>query len=136
MAATANQNEAEEEDDDAANPFLDEPRALKVCNLSPAVTAEQVRQLFGFCGTVVECNITGADAAKEAYVEFEKPEEATAALQLNGMTVGDRAVQVEHTKLVLKKRAKKDVGVGASLQLMQQVGLVHESPAFSSFFFF
>jgi RNA recognition motif-containing protein len=82
MAATANQNEAEEEDDDAANPFLDEPRALKVRNLSPVVTAEQVRQLFGFGGTVVECNITGADAAKEAYVEFEKPEEATAALQL------------------------------------------------------
>jgi hypothetical protein len=54
------------------------------------------------------------------------------------MTVGDRAVQVEHTKLVVKKRAKKDVSVGASLQLMQQVGRAScmSHLRFSSFSFF
>lgn len=118
MAATAGQDEADEDDENDANPFLDEPRALKVRNLSPSVNAEQVRQLFGYCGKVVECSI----ADGEAYVEFEKPEEATAALQLNGIAVGDREVQVEHTKLVLKKKGKKDPGgVASSLQLMQQV---------------
>ena len=51
-------------------------KTLQVSNLSPLLTVEQLKQLFGFCGTVVECAIT--DSKHFAYIEYSKPEEATA----------------------------------------------------------
>ncbi|BBG93394.1 RNA recognition motif-containing protein [Prunus dulcis] len=63
-------------------------KTLQVSNLSPLLTVEQLKQLFSFCGTVVECTIT--DSKHFAYIEYSKPEEASAALQLNNMDVGGR----------------------------------------------
>lgn len=62
---------------------------------------EQLKQLFSFCGTVVECTIT--DSKHFAYIEYSKPEEATAALALNNMDVGGRPLNVEMAKSLPQK---------------------------------
>ncbi|CAL5394999.1 unnamed protein product [Camellia sinensis] len=71
-------------------------KTLQVSNLSPLLTVDQLKQLFSFCGTVVECSIT--DSKHFAYIEYSKPEEATAALALNNMDVGGRPLNVEMAK--------------------------------------
>lgn len=76
-------------------------KTLQVSNLSPLLTVEQLKQLFSFCGTVVECTIT--DSKHFAYIEYSKPEEATAALALNNMDVGGRPLNVEMAKSLPQK---------------------------------
>ncbi|XP_058180955.1 uncharacterized protein LOC131299428 [Rhododendron vialii] len=76
-------------------------RTLQVSNLSPLLTADQLKQLFSFCGTVLECSIT--DSKHFAYIEYSKPEEATAALALNNMDVGGRPLNVEMAKSLPSK---------------------------------
>ncbi|XP_042503513.1 uncharacterized protein LOC122080749 [Macadamia integrifolia] len=76
-------------------------RTLQVSNLSPLLTVEQLKQLFSFCGTVVECSIT--DSKHFAYIEYSKPEEATAALALNNWDVGGRPLNVEMAKTLPPK---------------------------------
>ncbi|KAK9288610.1 hypothetical protein L1049_017069 [Liquidambar formosana] len=78
-------------------------KTLQVSNLSPLLTVEQLKQLFSFCGTVVECSIT--DSKHFAYIEYSKPEEATAALALNNMDVGGRPLNVEMAKSLPQKPA-------------------------------
>ena len=74
-------------------------RTLHVGNLSPLVTLEQLKQLFSYCGTVVECRIAG-DSKQFAFLEFATGAEATQALGLNGMMMGDRPLRVEIAKTV------------------------------------
>lgn len=69
---------------------------MQVSNLSPLLTADQLKQLFAFTGTVVDCIIT--DSKHFAYIEYSKPEEATAALALNNIEVGGRPLNVEMAK--------------------------------------
>lgn len=76
-------------------------RTLQVSNLSPLLTADQLKQLFSFCGTVLACSIT--DSKHFAYIEYSKPEEATAALALNNMDVGGRPLNVEMAKSLPSK---------------------------------
>ncbi|KAL2486860.1 RNA recognition motif (RRM)-containing protein [Abeliophyllum distichum] len=71
-------------------------KTVQVSNLSPLLTVDQLKQLFGFSGTVVDCTIT--DSKHFAYIEYSKPEEATAALALNNMEVGGRPLNVEMAK--------------------------------------
>ncbi|KAL7145270.1 hypothetical protein ABFS83_07G069800 [Erythranthe nasuta] len=71
-------------------------KMVQVSNLSPLLTVDQLKQLFGFCGTVVECIIT--DSKHFAYIEYLKAEEATSALALNNMDVGGRPLNVEMAK--------------------------------------
>ncbi|ERN10061.1 splicing regulatory glutamine/lysine-rich protein 1 isoform X2 [Amborella trichopoda] len=76
-------------------------RTLQVSNLSPLLTVEQLKQLFSYCGTVVDCSIT--DSKHFAYIEYSKPEEAKAALALNNMDVGGRPLNVEMAKSLPQK---------------------------------
>ncbi|CAI9778869.1 unnamed protein product [Fraxinus pennsylvanica] len=71
-------------------------KTVQVSNLSPLLTVDQLKQLFGFSGTVVDCTIT--DSKHFAYIEYSKPEEATAALALNNIEVGGRPLNVEMPK--------------------------------------
>ncbi|PKA54468.1 Dynein alpha chain, flagellar outer arm [Apostasia shenzhenica] len=89
-------------------------RTLQVSNLSPLLTADQLKQLFGYCGTVVDCTIT--DSKHFAYIEYSKPEEATAALALNNMDVGGRPLNVEMAKALPPKSSV----VNSSLPMMMQ----------------
>lgn len=84
---------------------VDKAEALKkmvqISNLSPLLTVEHLKQLFGYCGKVVDCTIT--ETKQTAYVEYSKPEEATAALALNNMDVGGRPLNVEMAKTLPPK---------------------------------
>ncbi|KAK3163622.1 hypothetical protein QOZ80_1AG0006050 [Eleusine coracana subsp. coracana] len=71
-------------------------KMVQISNLNPLLTVDQLKQLFGFCGKVVDCTIT--DSKHIAYVEYSKPEEATAALTLNNLDVGGRPLNVEMAK--------------------------------------
>lgn len=96
-------------------------KTLQVSNLSPVLTVGQLKQLFSFCGTVVECTIT--DSKHFAYIEYSKPEEATAALQLNNMDVGGRPLNVEMAKSVPQKPATTNSSMASSslpMAAMQQ----------------
>lgn len=95
-------------------------KTLQVSNLSPLLTVDQLKQLFSFCGTVVECSIT--DSKHFAYIEYSKPEEATAALALNNMDVGGRPLNVEMAKSLPPKPAVLNSPLGSSSlpMVMQQ----------------
>ncbi|KAI4370454.1 hypothetical protein MLD38_018808 [Melastoma candidum] len=92
-------------------------RTLQVSNLSPLLTVEQLKQLFGFCGTVVECSIS--DSKHFAYIEYSKPEEAAAALALNSMDVGGRPLNVEMAK-TLPQKASNPLTASSLPMMMQQ----------------
>ncbi|XP_022761863.1 uncharacterized protein LOC111307841 isoform X2 [Durio zibethinus] len=93
-------------------------KTLQVSNLSPLLTAEQLKQLFSFCGTVVECTIT--DSKHFAYIEYSKPEEATAALALNNMDIGGRPLNVEMAKALPQKPAISSLTSSSLPMMMQQ----------------
>jgi arginine/serine-rich splicing factor 12 len=95
-------------------------RTLHVGNLSPAISLEQLKQLFGYCGSVVECRIAG-DARQFAFVEFASAAEAAQALGLNGMMVGDRPLRVEIAKTVrlVKPATAPNVALQQQLAMAQ-----------------
>lgn len=90
---------------------------------------EQLKQLFSFCGTVVECTIT--DSKHFAYIEYSKPEEATAALALNNMDVGGRPLNVEMAKSLPQKPALLNSPLSSSsLPLMMQQAVAMQQMQF------
>ncbi|CAA0838636.1 RNA recognition motif (RRM)-containing protein [Striga hermonthica] len=93
-------------------------RTVQVSNLSPLLTVDQLKQLFSFCGTVVECTIT--DLKHVAYVEYSKPEEATSALALNNMDVGGRPLNVEMAKSLPPKPILNSPLASSSLPMVMQ----------------
>ncbi|GMJ01791.1 IMMUNOREGULATORY RNA-BINDING PROTEIN [Hibiscus trionum] len=102
-------------------------RTLQVSNLNPLLTVEQLKQLFSFCGTVVECTIT--DSKHFAYIEYSKPEEATAALALNNMDIGGRPLNVEMAKTLPPKPAISSAA-SSSLPLMMQQAVAMQQMQF------
>ena len=72
---------------------------------------EHLKQLFGYCGTVVDCTIT--DSKLLAYIEYSKPEEAAASLHLNNMDIGGRPLNVEMAKALPPSKSSI---LGSSLQ--------------------
>lgn len=100
---------------------------VQVSNLSPQLTAEQLRQLFSFCGTVVDCTITNTKHL--AYIEYSKPEEATAALALNSMEVCGRPLNVEIAKS-LPQKPSSDNSSSSSLPMMMQQAVAMQQMQF------
>ena len=103
-------------------------RTLQVSNLSPLLTVEQLKQLFSFCGTVVKCTIT--DSKHFAYIEYTKPEEATAALALNSMDVGGRPLNVEMAKSLPQKSATSSQMASSSLPMVMQQAVAMQQMQF------
>ncbi|KZV27025.1 hypothetical protein F511_07846 [Dorcoceras hygrometricum] len=103
-------------------------KTVQVSNLSPLLTVEQLKQLFGFGGTVVECTIT--DSKHFAYIEYSKPEEATAALALNNMEVGGRPLNVEMAKSLPPKPVLNSPMASSSLPLVMQQAVAMQQMQF------
>ncbi|KAK9836951.1 hypothetical protein WJX81_002189 [Elliptochloris bilobata] len=93
-------------------------RALLVGNLNPAVNTDQLKQLFGFCGTVTRCELVGSQQ-QLALVEYATPTEASAGLAMHGMTVVDRALVVELASAARDAAAAGPVNPYAALQMQQ-----------------
>ncbi|XP_073132039.1 uncharacterized protein [Henckelia pumila] len=103
-------------------------KTVQVSNLSPLLTVDQLKQLFGFGGTVVECTIT--DSKHFAYIEYSKPEEATAALALNNMEVGGRPLNVEMAKSLPPKPVLNSPMASSSLPLVMQQAVAMQQMQF------
>lgn len=104
-------------------------RTVQVSNLSPLLTVDQLKQLFGFCGAIVDCSIT--ESKHFAYIEYSKPEEATAALALNNIEVGGRPLNVEMAKQLPPKAAVLNSSSGSSaLPLMMQQAVAMQQMQF------
>eukprot|EP00250_Pteridium_aquilinum_P021648 c25190_g1_i2 orf=121-2430(+) len=97
-------------------------RTLQVSNLSSMLSADQLKTLFSFCGTVSDCKID--DSKQLAYIEYTKPEEAKAALALNNMGVGGRPLNVEMAKsLPLRKPSTGPSANGLPVMMQQAVAI-------------
>ncbi|XP_010421873.1 PREDICTED: serine/arginine repetitive matrix protein 2-like, partial [Camelina sativa] len=94
---------------------------LQVSNLSPSLTTEQLRQLFSFCGTVVDCSIT--DSKNLAYIEYSNSEEATAALALNNTEVFGRPLNVEIAKSLPQKPSSNNSSSSLPMMMQQAVAM-------------
>ncbi|KAJ4846040.1 hypothetical protein Tsubulata_002556 [Turnera subulata] len=103
-------------------------KTVQVSNLSPLLTVEQLKQLFGFCGKVVDCTIT--DSKHFAYIEYSKPEEATAALQLNNIDVASRPINVEMAKSLPQKPALNSSLASSSLPMIMQQAVAMQQMQF------
>ena len=78
----------------------------------------QLKQLFGFCGTVTKCELVGSQQ-QLAMVEYTTPAEASAGLAMHGMTVVDRALVVELAATARDAAAAGPVNPFAALQMQQ-----------------
>jgi RNA recognition motif-containing protein len=58
---------------------------------------DQVKQVFSFCGNIVDAR-EGGVGKNFAFLEFSTEKEALAALALNGMNVGGRNIRAELAK--------------------------------------
>ncbi|KAF3456627.1 hypothetical protein FNV43_RR01281 [Rhamnella rubrinervis] len=103
-------------------------KTLQVSNLNPLLTVDQLKQVFGLCGTVVECTIT--DSKHFAYIEYSKPDEATAALALNNMDVGGRPLNVEMAKSLPQKLMLNSQLASASLPMVMQQAVAMQQMQF------
>ncbi|KDP39336.1 hypothetical protein JCGZ_01093 [Jatropha curcas] len=103
-------------------------RTLQVSNLSPLLSVDHLKQLFSYFGKVVECTIT--DSKHFAYIEYSKPEEATAALALNNMDVGHRPLNVEMAKSLPQKSALNSSLASSSLPMMMQQAVAMQQMQF------
>lgn len=103
-------------------------KTVQVSNLNPLLTVDQLKQLFGFCGTVVDCTIT--DSKHFAYIEYSKPEEATSALALNSMDVGGRPLNVEMAKSLPPKPILNSQLASSSLPMVMQQAVAMQQMQF------
>ncbi|XP_047317377.1 uncharacterized protein LOC124920853 [Impatiens glandulifera] len=93
-------------------------KTLQISNLSPLLTVDQLKQIFGVFGTIVDCCIT--DSKHFAYIEYSKTEETTAALTLNNFEVGGRPLNIEMAKTLPQKPAVLNSQFASSSLMMQQ----------------
>ncbi|KAK9664547.1 hypothetical protein RND81_14G050400 [Saponaria officinalis] len=96
-------------------------RTVQVSNLIPIITADQLKQLFGVWGTVVECTIT--DSKHFAYIEYSKPEQATAALAANNLDLGGRPLNVEMAKSLPPKPVTSAASSSLPIMMQQAVAM-------------
>uniref|UniRef100_A0A7S2TY36 RRM domain-containing protein n=1 Tax=Lotharella oceanica TaxID=641309 RepID=A0A7S2TY36_9EUKA len=69
---------------------------LRVTNVSPLVNSDHLRDLFSSCGEIVSVTDCVKDGdAQTCEVEFKNAEDATNALELSGMELGDRKFDVK-----------------------------------------
>lgn len=89
---------------------------------------DQLKQLFGFCGTVIDCTIT--ESKHFAYIEYSKAEETASALALNNMDVGGRPLNVEMAKSLPPKPVLNSPLGSSSLPMVMQQAVAMQQMQF------
>lgn len=73
-----------------------EPGWVKVSNISPTASEEEIKALFGFCGYINALTISQAeDGSKVAIIEFYDKAAVTTAALLTNAIIKERAIKVE-----------------------------------------
>ncbi|KAL1548119.1 serine/threonine-protein kinase fray2-like [Salvia divinorum] len=127
-AAQAQSNKDSSGSDDSEKKADSLKKTVQVSNLSPLLTVDQLKQLFGFCGTVVDCTIT--ESKHFAYIEYSKAEEASSALALNNMDVGGRPLNVEMAKSLPPKPVLNSAMGSSSLPMVMQQAVAMQQMQF------
>ena len=96
-----------------------------VKNLAAGVGAEHLRATFSVCGAVLDARVAGS-GGQFAFVEFATPAEATKALGLGGMQIGDRTIKVELART--PKRTPIGIGIGIPIGTAEARGLPPPPP--------
>ncbi|KAJ3032860.1 Protein srek1IP1 [Rhizophlyctis rosea] len=84
-------------------------RTVYIGNISSSVSEQELTEIFAACGPVAYVKMAGdpSQATRFAFLEFATQEGATAALQLNNVVIGDRALKVNHSKNAINKAPKR-----------------------------
>jgi len=87
------------------------PTSVIVKNLGTGIGVEHLRATFSVCGAVLDARVAGS-GGQFAFVEFATHAEATKALGLGGMQIGDRAIKVE----LARTPKRTPIGSGTAAQ--------------------
>ena len=90
----------------------DAATSVIVKNLAAGIGVEHLRATFSVCGAVLDARVAGS-GGQFAFVEFATHAEATKALRLSGMALGDRAIKVEMARTP-KRIASTGAGVAVA----------------------
>ena len=90
----------------------DAATSVIVKNLAAGIGVEHLRATFSVCGAVLDARVAGS-GGQFAFVEFATHAEATKALRLSGMALGDRAIKVEMAR-TQKRIASTGAGVAVA----------------------
>ena len=90
----------------------DAATSVIVKNLAAGIGVEHLRATFSVCGAVLDARVAGS-GGQFAFVEFATRAEATKALRLSGMALGDRAIKVEMARTP-KRIASTGAGVAVA----------------------
>ncbi|KAK9862675.1 hypothetical protein WJX84_011433 [Apatococcus fuscideae] len=93
-------------------------RTLLVGNVSHQINSDQLKQLFGFCGSVRSCRLSGTNQ-HFALVEYGSSGEANAALGMNGMNVAGQQIKVEMAKIAREATPQGASNPYMALQMQQ-----------------
>ena len=90
----------------------DAATSVIVKNLAAGIGVEHLRATFSVCGAVLDARVAGS-GGQFAFVEFATHAEATKALRLSGMALGDRTIKVEMARTP-KRIASTGAGVAVA----------------------
>ncbi|CAG8646440.1 8083_t:CDS:2 [Rhizophagus irregularis] len=84
-------------------------RTVYIGNINSSISEPELTQFFSACGPVAYVKMAGdpAQPTRFAFLEFATYEGAQAAMQMNGVMLGDRPLKVNHSKNAINKTPKK-----------------------------
>ncbi|KAL6592453.1 hypothetical protein ACP70R_049506 [Stipagrostis hirtigluma subsp. patula] len=79
-------------------------KTIFVTDIDHSVTEEMLATIFGICGTVVDCRISGdlVTGFRYAFIELQSEDEAYAALLLDGAIIGSRPLRVSPSRTSMR----------------------------------
>ncbi|RIB20638.1 hypothetical protein C2G38_1176981 [Gigaspora rosea] len=85
-------------------------RTVYIGNINSSISEPELTQFFSACGPVAYVKMAGdpAQPTRFAFLEFATFEGAQAAMQMNGVMLGDRPLKVNHSKNAINKTPKKN----------------------------
>ncbi|XP_015786757.1 splicing regulatory glutamine/lysine-rich protein 1 [Tetranychus urticae] len=94
-------------------------RVVYVGNLDSSTTAEQLLTFFNRLGEVKYVRMADDEeqSTRFAFVEFTEQSSVANALQYNGVILGGRALEINHTNsAIVKQQAKSDEGAQKEIE--------------------
>ncbi|KAG8060997.1 hypothetical protein GUJ93_ZPchr0002g24571 [Zizania palustris] len=78
-------------------------RTIFVTDIDHTVTEDMLAELFGSCGTVVDCRVCGdpTSGLRFAFIELQDENDACAALQFDGITLGICPLRVSPSRTAI-----------------------------------
>jgi len=104
-------------------------RTVYVGNVNSQVSAQQLMAFFAGCGDINYCRMAGDDShpSRFSFIEFATLEAAQKAMGLNGSTLLDRPVRVNHSKNPIVKPPPKPVDPREKAAIQRRLSRIVDS---------